>query len=528
MLATSRAALRLSGEQEYPVPPLPTGAAVELFAERARAVRPDFALDGDRGVVAQICARLDALPLAVELAAARVKLLPPTKLLERLEQRLPVLTAGARDAPARHQTLRAAIDWSFELLDDEEQALFATLSVFAGGFTLEAAETVCDASIEGLASLVEKSLLAQGESPEGEPRFSMLETLVEYARERLDERGEAEAVAEAHADYMLSLAQQAGRSSRGEGPDQARFLYQELDNLRRARERLAGSGDVERELEFVTAAFWSLWTRADLRELHGWLTSALERETDSDPWLRAEALGAAALAAANSNERELAREHARESLVLAREHQDKRQIEWALRVLSFDEPDLHERRRLLSECEQLLRELGNDAGRGWVTRLLGLTLVEEGNFEQARETLEQAAAIFHGLGRHWESAHAELSVAYALIGAGDRQAAQQIVEHNLRVAADLESRSLSAECLFALGIARAEADPEAAARLLAAAQTIADESGQPLTITHERGLVEAGMRILHENLADRFEREWESGRALTFEEAVALGLREER
>ena len=109
-----------------------------------------------------------------------MKLLPPTKLLERLEQRLPVLTAGARDAPARHQTLRAAIDWSFELLDDEEQALFATLSVFAGGFTLEAAETVCDASIEGLASLVEKSLLAQGESPEGEPRFSMLETLVEY------------------------------------------------------------------------------------------------------------------------------------------------------------------------------------------------------------------------------------------------------------------------------------------------------------------------------------------------------------
>ena len=234
VLATSRAALRLSGEQEYPVPPLPSAAAVELFAERARAVRPDFALDGDRSVVTEICARLDDLPLAVELAAARVKLLPPAKLLERLEQRLPVLTGGARDVPARHRTLRAAIDWSFELLDDEEQALFARLSVFAGGLTLEAAETVCDASIEGLASLVEKSLLAQGESREGEPRFSMLETLVEYARERLDERGEAEAVADAHADYMQSLAQPAWRREQEDGnPDETRSLYQELDNLRR-------------------------------------------------------------------------------------------------------------------------------------------------------------------------------------------------------------------------------------------------------------------------------------------------------
>jgi predicted ATPase len=527
VLATSRAALRLSGEQEYPVPPLPTIAAVELFAERARAVRPDFALNGDRAVVAEICQRLDALPLAVELAAARVKLLPPPKLLERLEDRLPVLTGGARDAPARHQTLRAAIDWSFELLGDEEQALFARLSVFAGGFTLEAAETVCDASIDGLASLVEKSLLAQGETSAGEPRYSMLETLLEYARERLEERGEAEALADAHADYMLSLVRVAGRRAPDENPDDTRFLYHELDNLRRAREWLVVSGDVERELQFVTAAHWSLWTQVNPRELHGWITSALDRGTGVDSWLRAEALGAAALAAANGNERKLAREHARESLALARASGDKRQIEWALRVLSFDEPDLHERRRLLQECEQLLHELGNDAGLAWVGYLLGSTLVEEGDFGQARETLEQAAAVFDRLGRRWEVANAEVAGAYAGIGAGDAASARPILKRNIKIALDLESMPLLVECLAALGLVRAEEDAVTAARLLAAAQMISDESGHPL-VQFQLGLVEEKLPNVRDELGERFEREWESGKALTLEEAVELALGEER
>ena len=196
ILATSRIPFRLAGEQEYPVPPLPGEAAVELFAERARAIRPDFVLNGNRALVAEICARLDDLPLAIELAAARVKLLPPAKLLERLDQRLPVLTGGARDAPERHRTLRAAIDWSFGLLDLDEQTLFARLSVFAGGFTLEAAEAVCDAPLDGLASLVEKSLLTQRQGTGGDPRFTLLETVREYAREQLEQRGEADTMAD--------------------------------------------------------------------------------------------------------------------------------------------------------------------------------------------------------------------------------------------------------------------------------------------------------------------------------------------
>jgi non-specific serine/threonine protein kinase len=356
----------------------------------------------------------------------------------------------------------------------------------------------------------------------------MLETLVEYARERLDERGEAEAVADAHADCMLSLAQRAGRrASEGGNPDETRSLYQELDNLRRAREWLVVSGNVERELRLATAAFWGLWTQANLRELHSWLTSALRRGTGLDPWLRAEALGAAALAAANANERALAREHARESLALARERQDKRQIEWALRVLSFDEPDLQERRRLLDECERLLRELGDDDGLGWVTFLLGSTLTEEGNFEQARETLEQAAEIFNRLGRRWEAANAEVAAAYACIGAGDRPAARRMLERTIQVATELESGPLAAESLAALGIVQARGDAETAARLLAAAQTIADEGGHPLNITFERGVFERGLRDIRDDLAERFEREWESGKTLTLEEAVALALGEE-
>ncbi len=527
MLATSRVALRVSGEQEYPVPPLPADAAVELFAERARAVRPDFALDGNRNAVAEICARLDDLPLAIELAAARVKLLPPPKLLERLDQRLPVLTGGTRDSPARHRTLRAAIDWSFGMLEPEEQELFARLSVFAGGFTLEAAEAVCNASIDGLGSLVEKSLLTQ-RADDDELRFALLETVREYARGRLDERGEADALADAHADYMVSLGRQASGNAPDDDPDETRLLHRELDNFRRARAWLDETGDVERELRLVTGAFWALWTRASMKELHGWLAAALERAPDVDPWLRSEVLGAAALAAANSNQRELARVYARESLASARARDDKRQIEWALRVLSFDEPDLDERRRQLRECERLLQELGNDPGRGWVSYLLAQTLEAEEKFEEAQATFEQAIEIFSRLGRRWETANAEIALAYTYIAAGDRAAAQPILGRALRTAMELDSPALTVEGLAAMAVVRTEADPGTAARLLAAAERLGDEAGQPLSLEFERGLVEEAARTIRANLAERFEGESAAGRSLTLDEAIALALGDER
>ena len=232
----------------------------------------------------------------------------------------------------------------------------------------------------------------------------------------------------------------------------------ELDNFRRALGWLVASGDVERELRLATGAFWCLWTRGGYRELHGWLASALERAADADAYLRTEALGAAALAAANQGESEVARAYARESLALARQSGDKRQIEWALRVLSFDEPDLDERRRLLRECERLLRELGNDAGLGWVTYLRGVTFIVEGRFDSAQETLEQAAALFRELGRQWEATNAEIAIGYSLV-ASDRLAdARPILRDALATTVEIESPSSTMDALVLLAAVRMEAD----------------------------------------------------------------------
>ena len=451
-------------------------------------------------------------------------LLPPAKLLERLDPRLPVLTGGARDAPARHRTLRAAIDWSFGLLDGEEQALFARLSVFAGGFTLEAAEAVCDASIDGLASLVDKSLVTQRDGHDA--RFALLETVREYARERLDERAEATRLDERHAEYFLELVE--GLTS---GPDRdnerTRPLVDELDNLRRAFATLSASRDAERELRLATAAFWGLWTRGSLRELRGWLDAALDRAADVDSGRRAAALGAAALAAANLGDSPASDVYARESLELARERGDKIQIEWALRVLSFREPDLEARRRMLDECERLLREVGKDSGLGWVAFLRGWAFVEEGKLEDARKMFEEAVAIFERLGRQYEAANARVGQAHALVAAGETQAARRVVEPALVTGVELESSALVAAALVVIGDIVVDRAPGVSARLLGALDALVEWSGDPIDPDHDQLVLDRVDKIAKERLGDSFEREWEAGKTLTLDEVVALALGEE-
>src|SRR5829696_9145885 len=237
VLATSRISLRLYGEQEYLVPPLALPdprvmlplevlthyEAVKLFGQRVRAVKSDFEVTTENApAVAEICARLDGLPLAIELAAARVKVLTPQKMLDRLSDRLKLLTGGARDLPERQRTLRATMEWSHALLEEGERALFARLSVFAGGRTLEAIEAVCNADgtlpidvLDGVESLVDKSLLREEEGVGGEPRFVMLETVHEYTREKLEESGEAEELRRRHAQYFLALAEEAEPDLKG-------------------------------------------------------------------------------------------------------------------------------------------------------------------------------------------------------------------------------------------------------------------------------------------------------------------------
>jgi predicted ATPase len=256
VLATSRIPLRLYGEHEYSVPPLALPdperipsverlthyEAVRLFVERAQAAKADFSVTNENALaVAEICYRLDGLPLAIELAAARIRVLSPQAMLTRLGNRLRLLKGGPRDLPIRQQTLRGTIDWSYDLLQKEEKTLFRRLAVFSGGRTLEAIEEICDPEgalvdvFEGVESLLRKSLLRQEEGPEGEPRFVMLETVHEYAREKLEESGEAEEIKRAHAEYFLALAEEA--EPRLRGPEDVEWLERleaEHDNIRAA------------------------------------------------------------------------------------------------------------------------------------------------------------------------------------------------------------------------------------------------------------------------------------------------------
>jgi predicted ATPase len=280
LIVSSREPLHLGAEREYPVVTLTGEDARTLFVERARAVRPDFEPrdDAERKAIAAICDRLDRLPLAIELAAARVKLLPPTKLLDRLDQRLRLLTSGAHDAPARQQTLRATIEWSFDLLPEDERALFECMSVFSGGCTLEAAEAVCDADIDTLQSLVDRSLIRVQDQPDVESRYVMLETVREFATERLEQGSDAEALRRLHAEYFVAVAERADAVLQGGPPhqEQIALLDAEHDNHRAALRWAIDGGDPELGLRLVAQLGPVWWLRRPLSEARRWLTEALE------------------------------------------------------------------------------------------------------------------------------------------------------------------------------------------------------------------------------------------------------------
>ena len=271
ILVTSRSRLRIYGEQEFPVTVLAQNSAVELFAQRAAAVWPDFAITPENAAAIQeICSRLDGLPLAIELAAARIRVLSPAAILDRLQSRLQLLTGGALDLPQRQQTLRNTVDWSHGLLNEAERKLFRRLSVFVGGCTLEAAEAVCNTSIdlgsdlfEMMSSLVDKNLVQLVDRAEAEPRFAMLETIREYALERLTDSGEQTATRRAHAAYCLVLAEEGNPEL--SPADRAQWLMQcdlEIDNFRFALDWLFQTLDLDWGLRLSMALF-RFW---DMRE----------------------------------------------------------------------------------------------------------------------------------------------------------------------------------------------------------------------------------------------------------------------
>ncbi|HEX5963529.1 MAG TPA: adenylate/guanylate cyclase domain-containing protein, partial [Gemmatimonadales bacterium] len=463
VLATSRLPLRLRAEREYPVTPLalpPANGmppeqflqyeAVRLFVERAQAVRAGFTLTPEIApAVAEITRRLDGLPLAIELAAARVRLLPPAALLARLEKRLPLLIGGPRDAPARQQTLRDAIAWSYDLLTADEQALFRRLSIFAGGFSLEAAEAVANPGgeldvLDGVDRLSEHSLLRPVAGPAGEPRFTMLETIREYGLERLEQGGEAETTRRAHTEFFLALVE--GAEPKLTSPEQLVWLERleaEHDNLRAALD-WALVRDSQMALRLAGGLAWFWFFRGYLREGRGWLERTLAASGDPGP-LHAEALAAAGRLARHLGDYGGAIALLERSLELARSFQDRRVEALAL------------------------HELGALAG------------LAEGDAAREAALTEASLALWRELGDSWGIARTLNNLGYEAYLQGDLDRAVSLLDEGVTLARVAGDRSVLGYILDSRGVvAEAQGELARATDLYQEALTLADQVGNPL------------------------------------------------
>jgi predicted ATPase/transcriptional regulator with XRE-family HTH domain len=596
-LVTSRAALHVRGERLYAVPPLllpdltqlpATGAlartpAVALFMERAQAVLPHFTLTAQNAeAVAAICVRLDGLPLAIELAAARIRILPPEALLARLEQRLVVLTDGARDLPSRHQTLRAAIGWSYELLDAGEQKLFRRLGVFVGGCTLEAARAVCDTAddreidvLEGMTALLDKSLLQREEGTDGRSRFTLLETIREYALERLVASGEEAPLRQRHALYYLTLAERAEPLL--QGAEQLAWVHQleaEYDNLRAVlawSQVAANNAGVGLRL---AAALWLFWWQfgGHLSEGREQLTRMLAHAEATAPTaaharalfgvgLLAGAQGDFALARARLTESDTfsrtigylqgvayarfglgqvawlqgeyatARTLHAESLTLFRELGERWPIALSLFFLASAELylDAYERAvPLLEESLQLFRELGDQLWYGHVLLERGYAARLQGDNARAAASYAKSLDLFQDLGNMWGIAAVQLSLGYLALAQGDApQAAACFTESLVRYRELGHQEGISVCLAGSAGAAGGLGQPARAARLFGAAERLRatiGAIGQPI----ERAAYERSVASVRAQLdQETFAAAWAMGRALTLHQAIADALSED-
>jgi non-specific serine/threonine protein kinase len=593
VLVTSQAPLRVRAETEFAVRPLGLPAdvdpadiaglsaspAVALFVDRARAVRADFGLTADNAeAVAAICTGLDGIPLAIELAAARVKLLSPQALRSRLERRLELLTGGAADLPARQRTLRGAIDWSYGLLDATEQAVLSRLGVFVGGCSLEAAGAVAGGpsdldlggTVDALASLVDKSLVRQVDAADGEPRFSMLETIREYALDKLEERGEAVEVRRLHAERLLELAETAE-------PELARVnqaswfdrLDEENGNLRAAQARSLEDGRIELCLRLAGALirYWSI--RGLMAEGRERLVQALASPAASDApapvrakaefaagyaalglgdfadaesqFARSLELGAGDEAAEAAARAQLAwlgmtrgddgggpaLELATESLRQARAVDDKRTASGALNTLAAlalrrGEPD--EALALMEEALALRRGLGDK-------RLVANSLLELARARLARHELpyaepllDEGLTLAREIGDTWSSSVALAGLGRLRLLEDDPGRAVDLFRDALRLAAARRDKRAAADCLQGIGSALAlQGELDLGARLLGAADATLQAIGAQPTPA-ERAVAERVHPRLHEELGDALAARLAVGQALTLDQAVALAL----
>ncbi len=533
LIVTSRAPLHVAAEREFPVPPLAEDEAAELFIARAQAANPDFALsEQNAAAVAELCARLDGLPLAIELAAARTKLLPPTALLSRLGNRLELLTGGRRDAPQHQQTLRMTLDWSYDLLDPAAQRLFARLGVFAGGCTLPSAEAVCDGDgsvLEGLAALVDESLVVQRETLAGEPRFSMLEIVREYALERLSTSGEGEETRRRHLEHFVVFAEQAEPELIG--ADQIEWLDRvdhEHDNLRAALAYALETADSSSALRLVVGVrrFWHI--HGYLAEGRQVLESALAITPVAPSEDRANALNMIGILAGEQGDFDAARVKFQAALADARAVGATRSISSALVNLgnmAFYGGDLDAARDLYKESIEHFASLGDLRGQALAKENVGLMALTADDVPEAVTWLTDALELAREVGDDREVAAASRSLAAAMIELGETVQATNLLAESLALARGLGEAHGIAVCLetFA-GISATGGDVERAATLFGASDAARASIGaqrQPdQQILYDRWLA----RTLADLDTNTYSTRYEDGRALTLDDACALAL----
>jgi predicted ATPase/class 3 adenylate cyclase len=550
ILATSRAALHIRGEREVPLLPLPLPAAdrlpqlealaqvpaVALFVDLASASRPDFRLTAENAAaVAAICRRLDGLPLAIELAAARIKALPPAALLARLEQRLPLLTGGGRDLPARQRTMRDALAWSYDLLAPEEQALFRHLAVFAGGFTLDAAEAVAGADaedhvLEGVVALIEQSLLRSMPGLDDEPRYQMLETVREFGLERLGAAGEEDEVRERHARQFLMLAERRGRGIQLlMDLESITGVAAEQDNVRLALAWFDDHDEIDALLA-LGSLLYGLWFAHGLyREGLQWLERALERSSHTATAARVRALVVAGMLAVNHGDYARAAALIPEGVALAEELGDPLLIGQFLTIagfLAYRQGEYGQAEELLKEGSGRLSQLGDTlpaaiADSGLALLILGSMALLLEQFDRAAGSLEAALEHFQRAGNDWGigAAHAALGAVDYCTGNHGRAVTRYVA--SLEQGRTLRYPLLVSSSLHGLaGVAAACGQPEAGARLLGAAEGLALALGAPAYPRDQpvraRALAALTAALGEEQLAAARE----AGRALTLEVAI--------
>jgi len=559
VLVTSRAALQLRGEHEYPVPPLALPdsgraftpdalsqyGAVALFIERATAIKPDFVVtNANAPAVAEICARLDGLPLAIELAAARIRLLSPEAMLPRLGHGLTLLSGGRRDLPARQQTLRGAIAWSYDLLPEAGQRLFRHLSGFVGGFTLEAAEAVCNGDMTGssgqalrndlldeVGALVDNSLVRPEELFSGEPRFGMLETIREYGLEQLARSGELEMIQHRHTTYFLDLAIEAGRQLLG--ADQVRWLDRldrDHDNVHAALGRAIDRGNAELGMRMAVSLAYFWYFRGHYSEAQALRAAvlALPAEPHLDG-LRAQLLQGAGLLTLLQGDYGTAHAFLNEGVTIARRAGDRSLLIPTLATLGFltrVQGEYATARSVLEESVTLARAADDTFHTAMALHHLGLLALEaDRDLDTAWSLNEESLALCRQIDDRRMIGVVRLALGRVARAQGDLGGARALVAEALRLHGQVGDVAIVPQMLYVLAALDADAGRlERAVRLAGAASALGENRGTrvwPVTLRERDAWLVPTRSVLADDI---FERAWAEGQRMTREQAVTYAL----